>query len=221
MELVRFQPQHGLEIRGKKDDENTMRIGGYGLRWSETTELYAGWYEAFERGSFPEEARPDVRLLTSHEGLPLARTASGTMDIREDKEGLAFEARLDLRDPDALAVSRKIERGDLDGVSIGFLRQGGESKLREDEDGNVYETFTRVGQLVELSLVSFPAYATSEVGLRALPEVPAELRARYDAQRDAGDAPARETIDTRSRILRTRIRLLNARASAHKHGETK
>jgi phage head maturation protease len=34
----------------------------------------------------------DVRFLINHDGLPLARTASGTMRLKEDTKGLAVDA---------------------------------------------------------------------------------------------------------------------------------
>jgi HK97 family phage prohead protease len=54
-----------------------------------------------------------VRLLLNHDGLPLARTTSGTLKLREDKRGLHFEADLDPNDPDVQRIAPKVQRGDL------------------------------------------------------------------------------------------------------------
>jgi HK97 family phage prohead protease len=64
--------------------------------------------------------KPDVRLLINHDGLPLARTTSGTLKLREDKRGLHFEAELDATDPDVQRILPKVQRGDLSQMSFAF-----------------------------------------------------------------------------------------------------
>ena len=213
MTVTRSVLRGALEVREKsvrEDGGTDVEIGGYGLRFDTPARIWSDWYESFAPGSFPEEARPDVRLLRGHTGEPLARTTSGTMDVFEDDEGLGFTARLDTGDPEAQSVLRKIARGDLDGVSIGFLRAGQESQYREDEDGTVHETITRVGKLLELSLVSFPAHESSEVDLR---DAPSALRDKFEAQRPA-DAGRTSKMTTRMRAAQCRLDIQAQRASA-------
>jgi HK97 family phage prohead protease len=61
----------------------------------------------------------------NHENLPLARTTvpfgqPGHLALREDANGLHFEAQLDRQDPDAQVIVRKIQSGLLDQCSFAF-----------------------------------------------------------------------------------------------------
>lgn len=82
-----------------------------------------GWYtETVRSGAFAKTLgeNPDVQLLVNHEGLPLARTLSGTLSLAEDSRGLAVEAHLDPNDPDVARLVPKMQRGDIDQMSFAF-----------------------------------------------------------------------------------------------------
>jgi len=104
----------------------------------------------------------DILALADHDPARLlARTKSGTLNLREDAKGLAFS--LDVPDTqagrDVLALA---ERGDLGGMSFGFtVPKGGErwqGRRRE----------LRQVDLKEVSVVSaWPAYAETTVAARS------------------------------------------------------
>lgn len=115
-----------MEIRAK--DETTVEFHGYAT-------VYDTWYEVAggpERGGWNEmvaegagartlNAKPSVMLLLNHEGLPLARTTSGTMTLEEDKRGLIAHApALDLRNPRVQEVNSAMARHDVDEMSFAF-----------------------------------------------------------------------------------------------------
>lgn len=82
-----------------------------------------GWYtERIAQGAFSKtlSENPDVQLLVNHEGLPLARTLSGTLRLHETPVGLMVDATLDPGDPDVDRVVRKMRRGDIDQMSFAF-----------------------------------------------------------------------------------------------------
>ena len=86
----------GLSVRQLEGEAQVAVIGGYGLKWADVYD--AGRFtESFRQGAFLDSL-DEVRLKIGHDhrALPLARSP-GTMDVSEDGEGLAFEARLDLR----------------------------------------------------------------------------------------------------------------------------
>jgi hypothetical protein len=76
--------------------------------------------------AFDADAGREARRGTEYEswqggtGLPLARTTSGTLELRTDKKGLLPSASLDLRDPDVQALQVKVERGDVNQMSFAF-----------------------------------------------------------------------------------------------------
>jgi len=163
-----------------------------------------GWVERIAQGAFTESlsADPDVVFLVNHEGLPLARTKSGTLTLEEDKTGLGVRAELDLNDPDVARLVPKIERGDLDEMSFAFRVtsqrwfehddwEGDDQSGREIDGANLHRgdvstvTFgandATVGELVANALRSGKL---SEGDLE-------EMIARH-ARRDAGATEAEE-----------------------------
>lgn len=63
---------------------------------------------------------PDLHLLINHEGMPLARTRSKTLELSTDSHGLKVRASLDRQDPDVQRLERKMTRGDMDEMSFAF-----------------------------------------------------------------------------------------------------
>lgn len=135
---------------------------------SEDIGFYEPVFEVIKRGAFKEAIRnDDVRFLINHDGLPLARTKSGTLQLSEDPRGLLTVADLDKRQSVVNDLFIALERGDLDQMSFGFrMGPGSEQTFTEDEDGNVIRTITRVGELFDVSVVTFPAYPDSDAGIR-------------------------------------------------------
>ena len=144
--------------------------GGLSLRGyaSTTAQPYdMGWYnETIARGAFAKtlSEAPDVQLLINHEGLPLARTTNGTLDLREDAQGLYFEARLDGDDPDAAKVVRKIEAGLMDQCSFAF-RVTRQTWDDDYENRSIDEVSLDRG---DVSVVNYGANPNTSVSLRSM-----------------------------------------------------
>ena len=125
-----------------------------------------GGYEAIGRNAFDEALGrgDDVVALRDHNpALLLGRTASGTLRLEVDDDGLAFEVDL----PDtayAHDVRELVRRGDLAGASFGFLP--GADTLDRAPDGKQVRTHTSVKRLLDVSVVAMPAYAGTDVTLR-------------------------------------------------------
>lgn len=69
--------------------------------------------ETIRQGAFKGVESSDVVLRYGHEGIPLASTRSGTLQVWEDGEGLRFSARLDEGSPYARSVVSAVARGDI------------------------------------------------------------------------------------------------------------
>lgn len=132
----------------------------------------AGFTEVIRPGAFKASLDRDVLALVDHDaGRLLARTKSGTLRLWEDAEGLRFE--IDVPDTqEGRDVLTLAERGDLGGMSFGFLP----AKNGEKWIGN-RRTLTAV-VLHEISVVhSWPAYQGTTVEPRAhRPKLAAALR---------------------------------------------
>ena len=76
-----------FEIRA--DDDGMIKVSGYAAVFDQATEIGGQFNERIERGAFTDAiGRDDVVFLVNHVGLPLARTRSGTLTLREDDHGL-------------------------------------------------------------------------------------------------------------------------------------
>jgi len=154
----------GLERRSAQIEVRASRSGrrleGYAALFNRPTVIGGSFTETILPGTFRRSLegdlldRPDIVALVDHDrSRLLARTRSGTLRLAEDSKGLAFD--LDVPDTqtgkDILALA---ERGDLGGMSFGFLiPEGGDSwqgrKKRE----------LRQVDLREISVVqTWPAY---------------------------------------------------------------
>lgn len=151
-----------VEVR---KEENKLTVRGYAAVFDSETSIGGMFNERIERGAFSEAVgRDDVVFLIEHDGLPLARTRSGTLKLTEDDHGLLVESELDANDPDVARISRKMERGDLDKMSFGFIPEVEEW----DDSGEIPTRTIKQAQLFDVSVVTFPAYNDTEIGLRSL-----------------------------------------------------
>lgn len=122
-----------------------------------------GWVETMARGAFDKtlQERDDVRLLVNHEGLPLARTASGSLTLSADSLGLLTDApSLDMRNPKVQEVRSVLERKDADQMSIAFR------VTRQEWNDDYTERTIREVKLYDVSIVTYPANPATAVGLR-------------------------------------------------------
>lgn len=151
-----------VEIRA---EESEIKVSGYAAVFNSEANIGGMFTEVIERGAFKEAiGRDDVVFLINHEGLPLARTRSGTLKLSEDKHGLKMEASLAADDPDVRSIVTKMQRGDLDKMSFAFYPEVQEW----DDSGEIPKRTIKQAALDDVSIVTRPAYDTTEIGLRSL-----------------------------------------------------
>jgi len=168
----------GLELRSTGDE---VTVEGYACTTDQAYDM--GWYEeTVQRGAFTKTLteNPDVRFLVNHDGLPLARTRSGTLDLSEDNTGLHTRARFDPTDPDVAALVPKMRRGDIDQMSFAFR------VVRQEWNEDYSERFLTELSLAngDVSAVTYPANPNTSISVRARQVLDAdadELRAAYRA----------------------------------------
>jgi HK97 family phage prohead protease len=152
-------------------------LAGYAAVFESDSEPIGGVFtERLKRGAFRKAlaAQPDVRLMINHEGLSLARSTNGTLSMKEDAKGLLFRADLN---PDA-QLSRDLHalvtRGDMDQMSFAFTVRSDEWVTCDCAEmcECVWErTIGEIGELFELSVVTFPAYRATIVEPREVEPV--------------------------------------------------
>jgi HK97 family phage prohead protease len=150
------------EIRA---DEAGIKVSGYAVVYNEVANIGGYFRERVAPGAFDEAlGRDDVVFLVNHEGLPLARTRSGTLKLESDDKGLRMETELDAEDPDVKAIVGKMRRGDLDKMSFAFIPEVQEW----DDNGELPLRTIKKAKLFDVSIVTTPAYDGTEIGLRSL-----------------------------------------------------
>lgn len=142
--------------------DNGTTLYGYAAVFDSPSEPMP-FVEYVKRGAFTKTIKDgaDVRLLIDHEGVPLARTKSGTLRLTEDERGLAVEAELDPMNPDAARVISAMKRGDLSQMSFAFRT----IKDSWSDDRTVREL--REVKLFDVSVVTFPAYEQTVAEIRS------------------------------------------------------
>ena len=154
-----------VEVR-EDEESGTIRVSGYAAVFGEETNIAGMFTETIERGAFTSalERQDDVVFLINHDGLPLARTRSGTLRLSQDERGLYMESELDRNDPDVRAIVPKMKRGDLDKMSFAFMPE----RQEWDDSGDMPKRSIKDLRLYDVSIVTNPAYEGTEIGLRAL-----------------------------------------------------
>lgn len=162
------------EVRAIATDSTSLRIGGYAAQFNkEATGL--SFREVIAPGAFTRtlQSGEPVFLLVNHDtdNLPLASTQSGTMALRQDETGLYMEADLDPNNPRAQELASAVSRGDVSKMSFAFtVEPGGDTReagLRTLQDLNLFE----------VSVVTWPAYDATTVGMRTASDEDAEAEA--------------------------------------------
>ncbi len=196
-------PLDGIEWRSAGDpSSNETTLRGHAAVFNSMSEDLGGFREIIEPGFFRAALRksPDVRLLFNHDpNYVMARTASQTLDLREDQRGLHVFAAVDKRISWTKDLRTSMLRGDIDQMSFAFTIGEGGDDWAVAEDGTVVRTLRADGadQLFDVSVVTYPAYRATEVSMRSVLDdaiergritIPAELREEEVSPEDDGPA---------------------------------
>jgi HK97 family phage prohead protease len=154
----------GVEIRAA--DGQPTKIVGYAAVFNSLSEELYGFREMVMPGAFDRalKERHDVRALVNHdENQILGRTKAGTLTLSVDAKGLKAE----IEPPDTQAARdavTSVKRGDLDGMSFAFRTL---TDAWRTQDGEQIRELLDL-ELVDVSVVAFPAYPATTVSARAL-----------------------------------------------------
>ena len=149
-------------------------ISGHFAVFESVYQIGPGMSESIAPGAFADTLGGDIRALTNHDStLVLGRNTAGTLELREDAQGLWGDIAINPNDSDAMNTWARVERGDVSQCSIGFRILSEDTDVRED--GSVHWTIKKV-ELFEVSVCTFPAYQETNVSARARQRD--EIRAR-------------------------------------------
>lgn len=149
------------------DDKDTLLFTGYASVFNK------GYGVRDQRGQYTETIKPgafkktlkeqdDVRFLVNHDGIPLARTSSGTLELEEDDYGLFVRAELDPSNPTVAEIASAMKRGDLNEMSFAF------AAIRDDFDAREENREVTEARLFDVSVVTYPANPWAGAKLRGV-----------------------------------------------------
>lgn len=160
-----------FDIRAENNERGYI-LTGRPVVYNQRTDL-GEFDEVIESGALNETDLRDVRFLINHDlsKIPLARSrrnnGNSTMQLTPDAEGLSLDwVQLDVdNNADARALYSAVQRRDISGMSFMFRVDGEEWENLESDHPTRH--ITRVGTIIEISAVSFPAYAGTEIFARS------------------------------------------------------
>ena len=150
-----------------------MTLEGYAALYDEET-VVGGQRERIQRGAFEGRLEDDVRLLFNHDNnMPFARTTNGTLKLTTDERGLYYKANI-IDTQAGRDLYAMVQRGDVTQSSFAFS-----ISERSFDDGVM--VIEKVGQLYDVSPVTYPAYeATSVVARKKVePKQPQQDMRKY------------------------------------------
>lgn len=150
-------------LKIERSEKEPTRMVGHAAVFNQWADIGGFFRERILPGAFARAIKEnDVRALFNHDSnLILGRSKPGTLLLEEDDKGLAIQIfPADTTYARDLTIS--MDRGDVDQMSFGF-------RVVKDEwnyDAKIPERTLHQVELFDVSPVTFPAYPTTDVGLR-------------------------------------------------------
>ena len=160
---------YSFKVRAEQTERGQI-IVGRPIVYESMTDL--GWFnEIIERGALIGTDLTDVRFLVNHDlsKIPLARSrrnnGNSTMTLTVDDMGLKIEVVLDTENnADARALYSAVQRGDITGMSFMFSIE--DEEWQDLESDHPTRRIKKIGSVVEVSAVTFPAYEATDIQAR-------------------------------------------------------
>jgi len=160
---LRYNELSSVECRA---DEGKMNISGYAVRYDQPSRPIMGEFvEYIDKRAFDGVDLSETFLLYNHNSdYVMGNTRSGTLTLENTDKGLYFSASLPNTER-ARETFELVKRGDVNGMSFGFTVTRDEWNMKSEP---IQRTVKQIGELLEVSVVPFPAYESTSVSARAL-----------------------------------------------------
>ena len=191
-----------IEVR--EADSDDMVLEGYAAVFNSETDL-GHFREVIKPGAFDDVMTNDVRALINHDpNLILGRTENGTLELSTDERGLKYRVKLGAQQY-AKDFYESVKRGDISQSSFAFT-----IKDQSWNEERTVRSVDKVRQLLDVSPVTYPAYAAATVQAR-------------DQQLELDEAIAVAEADTDTTVIETQtfetMNLNEMKATRGKHAD--
>lgn len=162
---------YSFQIRAEETESGHI-ITGRPIVYNSRTDLGL-WDEVIDQGALDGADLTDVRFLVNHDisKIPLARSrrnnGNSTMQFSVDQMGLNLDwVKLDTENnSEARSLYSAVGRGDISGMSFMFSIDDAEWENLESDHPTRH--IRKIGSVVEVSAVTFPAYESTEIYARS------------------------------------------------------
>jgi uncharacterized protein len=145
------------------------KIRGYAAVYGPLSEDLGGFVERVSPTAFKRslDDKRDIRAFLDHDSSKvLGRLSAGTLRLWSDDRGLAVE--IDCPDTSyARDLYALLKRGDVSQMSFGFTLGPDGDSWEKDGESRIIRTLKNV-DLIEVSVVSIPAYPDTTAAVRSL-----------------------------------------------------
>lgn len=190
MEKLKMETRYTSAVVSTEAEGRTLT--GRPIVYSSPTDI-GGWFrEVIAPGALNDADLSDVRLCLNHDtGYVYARARKGnsgnTMEITPTEGGLDFSATLS-DSPAARDLYEAVARGDISGMS--FMFTVSEDSWTDLETDYPTRTINKIGTVIEISAVTFPAYEATTINARDGKEALESARQAVETARSQSAAPA-------------------------------
>lgn len=162
---------YAFEVRAEEGETGAI-ITGRPIVYNSRTDIGGMFDEVIEQGALDDADLTDVRFLVNHDlsRIPLARSrrnnGNSTMLLTPDLEGLAIRVNLDVENnSEARSLYSAVQRGDITGMS--FMFSVNDEEWDNLESDHPTRRIKKIGSVVEVSAVTFPAYEATTIDARS------------------------------------------------------
>lgn len=200
---------YNFDVRASEENDGIVELTGRPIVYNSRTDL--GWFdEIIMPGALDGADLTDVRFLVNHDTkmIPLARSRrnnarNNTMQLSTDAMGMSMDwIRLDVKNNEkSRALASAVSRGDMTGMSFMFSIDGEE--WEDLESDHPTRKITKIGSVVEISAVTFPAYEATEINERCKQALDSARAALDSARRDRS-----KSLDSDLELLKEKTKIL-------------
>ena len=209
---------YSFEVRAEQGERGS-RITGRPIVYNSRTDIAGLFDEIIEEGALNGADLRDVRFLVNHDlsKIPLARSrnnnGNSTMQLRVDSAGMEIDVDLDTENnADARALYSAVSRGDITGMS--FMFAVGDEEWDNIDTDHPTRRIKEISSVVEVSAVTFPAYAATSINARseeALESAKAALESAKQKRTASPDGESDEKKKKELELLKLKISILGGK----------
>lgn len=201
------QRSYLCEVRAEGEQDGI--ITGRPIVYNSRTNI--GYFdEIIDSGALDGADMTDVRFLVNHDisNIPLARSrrnnGNSTMQLTPDSDGLGIAANVDIENnAQARSLYSAVQRGDVTGMS--FMFSVDEERWENLESDHPTRHIVKIGSIVEVSAVTFPAYDSTSINARSSETLESARAALESARAKTASA---ETETRELELLKMKISVL-------------